>query len=101
MVATVCKQEGVNEQFTDISSIVRSFMGLTEVILSGKRDDRSVCKPQTHWLHAPILSCKDNQVQIPKGTLSFFCCFFFKFWQSFTLGCDESRLSPSRLQREV
>lgn len=78
MVATVCKQGGVNEQFTGISSIVRSFMGLTEAILSGKRHDRSLCKPQTHWLHTPRLSCKDNQVQIPKRGRFRFLGFFLK-----------------------
>lgn len=90
MVTAVCKQEGVNEQFTDISTIVRSFMGLREAVLSVKTDGRPLCKPQTRWLHASVLSCKDNQVQIQMGHVWFFFLSGLFGRQRFTVHCDKS-----------
>lgn len=49
MVTAECKQEAVYEAFTDISSILRAFMGLTEAVLSVKTDDRPLCKPQSRF----------------------------------------------------
>lgn len=68
MARTVRKQEGVNEQFTDISTIVRPFTALAGAIVCTGTDDG----PQTHSLHASILACKDNQVQTQKGDIWFF-----------------------------